>query len=950
MSPLRLPKFAPSRRLAPVFLGLGWVALTVMLYLPVGMVMDISLDASNYASYSYFTARGFQYGAEVVPMVGPYGFITYGHTYGGELFWVRTALELAVKGLLAALLLWFWRQGGKDARGLRWLWVGAVVVFSLTIEDFPVEWLTVLAGLRLLHPTSPPGHAVRAALGVLFGLLALIKGTQLSLAVATVGLVSAFEIFGRRDLRAALVLAGSFAAGLLGWWLAAGQHPAHLPGFIQGVLQLTSGYNNAMGLDEPADIFHRGLLTAALLAAALLAAAGRCRRNPAALAGLALLAGYSFIKWKHGFVRADGHVFIFFQFASIAAVMWYFWVRVAAPESFAGGRVRVAGAAAVAAIFLASLNGAGADRWARLAWLLERVPISARERASQLLDLPGAKANLDRQLERQREVFSLPRLRERIGDARVDLYGFEHGIIPLNGLRYAPRPMGGGSFNVYTRHLMELNRSFMQDAARRPEFFLFKLHTIDNRLATQDDSQTLLSLLQNYHLEDVELGFVLLRRNDTPRPLNPVPLERRRIRFGETVKVPDAPPGQLVLAAFDVSPSWRGRLRSFLYKPSLVFINLEGRGLADAESRRLVPAMAGLPFPLNPALEDTTDFIRLFSSDPGKPVYSFRLAADSPADFVDELHVTFFTLPRPEPTASVDVQEAINFIRYPLTNTLPESITPPDARRMSLGNLPVQLLLPPAQMTWKLDGTEREFLFDYGFDPYSYERGNGNGASFFVELHHPDTSPMVVFHRHLDPVRQSVDRGNFSARLVLPPFRNGSRLVLRTDPGEHGDNAWDWTYVTRIQIKRGAYSEKQFPHFNRLPDTADVTYSMIIDDDDGRKLLILHAPGSVTFRLRGEERSLAFNYGFRPGAYSGGGQTDGAGYTVELLRPNSPPEILFHRLLRPSDANPQDQGRHRVVIPLPPLGPADRLTLRIDPGPDRNNAWDWTYVTDLELR
>ncbi len=48
---------------------------------------------------------------------------------------------------------------------------------------------------------------------------------------------------------------------------------------------------------------------------------------------------------------------------------------------------------------------------------------------------------------------------------------------------------------------------------------------------------------------------------------------------------------------------------------------------------------------------------------------------------------------------------------------------------------------------------------------------------------------------------------------LLPVFACGSRLVLRTDPGENGDTAWDWSYVSRMEIKQGHYAANLFPEF-----------------------------------------------------------------------------------------------------------------------------------------
>ncbi len=945
--PVSVSPLTPAPLARRALLALAWLALVVVFYVPVSQVMDISLDASNYASYSLFTAQGYDYGRQVIPMVGPYGFITYGHTYGGELFWARAALALTVNGALAALILWF-LHAAAAARVGRWLWLAALGVFSVTIDDFPIEWTVLLAGLHLLlAPASARGRD--AALAALLALLALIKGTQVSLALATLGLVAAQRIVTRRDYAGVAWLVGAFFLSLGGWWLAAGQNLLHLPSFLRGVGHLTAGYNQAMGLQEASDMFGRGLATALLLGSAITWSLWHCRRRPTAVAGLLLLLGFSFVKWKHGFVRADGHVFIFYQYASIAPLAWYAWCVAAAPEEFRSRLVRGVAGAWAALVFIASVYGAGDAAWPRFRWALGEFPRLVAQRAQQLADLPGTKRTLDTQLEQQRQTYALPRLREIIGRGSVDLFGTEHGIIPLNRLRYTPRPMGGGAFNVFDSYLQQRNADFV-GGAQRPDFFLLKLATIDNRFPAQDDAQALYQLLQHYEPVDAELGFILLRNRRLPTAApTPQVIETRRFRFGDVVRVPQVGPDEMLLASFSVPPSWRGRLRTFLYKPTLVFANFDAHQLAEPESRRLVPLMTTDPVVMSPMIEDTGDVLRLFSAAQGKPLFSFRLATETPADFAADLSVTFYRAPRPAAPRAVDIEELVSFTRFPLANVMPESITPPDARRLSIANLPAQQLMPPASMVWKLDGTEREFLFDFGLDPVTYDKNAGNGTVFHVDLRQPGLADVPLFTRLVAPAQRPDDRRNLSARIVLPPYKNGSRLVLRTEPGEFNDNAWDWAYVTRIQIKRGAYSEKQFPRFSRLPDSADVSYSMIIDDEDAQKLLILHAPGSVTFRLNGTERELAFDYGFRPGAYTNDGQTDGARYWVELSRPNEPVQVLFQRWLRPRSVA-ADQGRQHAQIPLPALGPADKLTLRIDPGPDNNNAWDWTYVTNLQLR
>src|SRR5215216_890719 len=103
-----------------VLLALAWLGLTIYFYYPVQTVMDVTLDSSNYASYSYFTAHGFQFGPQVVPMTGPFGFVLYGFVYNADLFWIRTLCEFVQKFVFAGLVLWFMWECRHSA--WRWAW------------------------------------------------------------------------------------------------------------------------------------------------------------------------------------------------------------------------------------------------------------------------------------------------------------------------------------------------------------------------------------------------------------------------------------------------------------------------------------------------------------------------------------------------------------------------------------------------------------------------------------------------------------------------------------------------------------------------------------------------------------------------------------------------------------------------------------------------------------
>jgi hypothetical protein len=205
-----------------------------------------------------------------------------------------------------------------------------------------------------------------------------------------------------------------------------------------------------------------------------------------------------------------------------------------------------------------------------------------------------------------------------------------------------------------------------------------------------------------------------------------------------------------------------------------------------------------------------------------------------------------------------------------------------------------------------------------------------------------------IYRQSLRPRQFITDRGDHSARMVLPVYAAGSRLVLRTDPGEFGNNAWDWAYVSLIDLQRGdTYAPALFPGFSRTPDSADGENIAPIEVE-GKPVLMLHLPGRVNFNLTGAERKLALDFAFLPGAYTNGGQTAGGDVIAEVTRGGQPPREIFRRRLQPVTL-PADRGPQAAAIDLTGIAAGDVLTVRTAPLPDRGASWGWTYISRLVI-
>lgn len=278
----------------------------------------------------------------------------------------------------------------------------------------------------------------------------------------------------------------------------------------------------------------------------------------------------------------------------------------------------------------------------------------------------------------------------------------------------------------------------------------------------------------------------------------------------------------------------------------------------------------------------------------------------------------------------------------------PDAITPPNSPENRIHGEIVQMIEPPAELLWRLTGTERSVRLNFGFHPKAYTEGLTDGAEFIVELRMPGQPPLQIFHQMLDPQRQPDHRGSLSAETDLPPFPPGTTLAVRTTAGTHGNNAWDWVYLSGLRFSPSPfYSVRQFPGFRRTPDRVDSTYPYLVDSD-AERLLMLPPTSSLTFVLDGNERHLNFAYGLQEQSYTGPGQTDGAIYQVELQRDGEAPRNIFVRNLYPLGVA-ADRGRQYADLLLPSdIRPGDRLVLSIGPG--AGTSWDWTYLAALDLR
>lgn len=940
-SPDPTPRPSPLRAWGLI---LGWIFLTVYLVVPPREAMTPDLDSSNHGSYAWMLVTHKQFGTDVMPMTGPYGFLFYGITYAGYLFHARLIGDLLLKALFSFVVFRLFVRAEKGAA--RWLWLAAIFVFLPNVDDLVYDVAILFAGLLLLLArTDRPRGADYVAL-LLLGFLSLLKGNHLILSAVTVGAVMFRGVLNRQS---AWIVRPAFCwlATVLFFWAAAGQNPSNLPAYLHGILELASGYNNAMAYDESFLWFVVGVSVCAGLGGTLLAEAA-VDRNWRRLPLLLFFGGFAFMKWKHGYVRADGHIYIFFFFVTLLLPSVWLATDPAAKER-AGRYPRIVAAVLGGATFTLTV-AAASDFWdQRFLGLFRDMPGYVSRNLAYLRSPAAWQHRLDDQLAKNRLTFDLPQIRNEIGQASVDFFGFEQGILMLNGLNYHPRPMGGGSFNVYTHDLQRLNEAFMRDPHRRPAYQVVKLRTLDNRLPSADDPLTLETLLHHYSPVLIQREFLLLkdRGPDIVAP-HPKKLKQFVVRPGEALSLPDPGPDQMLLFTIQRSSSLKGALRSFLYRPSALQVRLETDFHQRSYTYRLIPELCSVPVILSPLLEDNLDLVNLYGHSAGRQVKRMTLVPQDATMFAGEFQVTLFTLPRPPPPVDTDVDEIITYMKYPLHNREPLSLSTEATGIRELNKEPITLVHAPGQITFPLEPDDQQLIFSYGLMPQTYDPGQTDGVEFFVEAVRLDGGVMPLFRQYLQPVTNPAHRGMQRTRVYLPPhLPAGSQLRLRTETGPSHNGAWDQSYITRLQIKKGLPDPRQYFGFNIAPlppgYAADTAYEF-----EGRPVRGVHPPTELAYPLPAGASRVVTTFGILPGAYADGNKTDGVEFIFKIRRPDGTTETLLQRRLDPLN-RPEDRGLQNVAVALPLLPAGSVLIFDTGPGPQGNLSWDWAILQTLYI-
>jgi hypothetical protein len=356
---------------------------------------------------------------------------------------------------------------------------------------------------------------------------------------------------------------------------------------------------------------------------------------------LGLAAGY-WMSWKHGLVRADDHVNLFFGFSLLGFASF---------PAFVDHPLRQVRIMQVVLSGLGCILCFGGIYHQGSLFPTEEPIYSVSylfETARNLTSLTSYETKMTERLSAQKKRFECPRIKAEVGKATIDVFGSNQGIALLNDLNYHPRP-AFQSYSAYTPFLIRANADFYR-SDDGPLYVISTFNPLDERFPTQDDPEALRVLLLDYNLVLSENKTLLWRRLILRKTLEEemTGIDAMEISFGQEIALP----GSNLWSVVNIKETALGKLRSFFYKPPMVFISVTDEDHLNT-THRILPTIARSGFILDPYLFSQTDIVGLKKTFEPKPkhILSFRLLTDDSSKkyFANRISIHLFRIPQLTP-------------------------------------------------------------------------------------------------------------------------------------------------------------------------------------------------------------------------------------------------------------------------------------------------------------
>ncbi len=477
-----------------------------IVFLPLPGGIHPGLDASWTYVISAATEQKLTYGQDIIFTYGPLGFLIHGAVTNNN-FWLIISFRFLVHFLFYLLSLIILLR-------LKPLWLK----FSLFITILFSNMLMVAADYQILFIfliiLLLEKYCKKQYQSIIYSIfMGLICGfclmTKFSLGIATTGAIILYYggkiIENRQNISIIIqyiyqivisIVTAVFQANILLNLLSQGD--VSLIKYLQGALEISSGYSSAMSIiGNPWELGLAVLQIVLILWGLIKLAKENYISFPLSIA---------FVMWitfKHGFIRQDGHLFIFVAFIPLLV----FLCLKQATEKSNIKNIKffivvhfITLLMILVYLFVPNPFGQSAIYKPVIS------PVKFYQKLQTILNLNSFKNNLIKQSQESLSTIKLaPEVSKLLKDKTIDIVPSEISLVPANNLNWKPRPIFQ-SYSTYTTFLDNINAESLSNNPR--DYIFYNFQSIDGRHPFFDEPKTFFYIFCHYQIDNKFSDFL----------------------------------------------------------------------------------------------------------------------------------------------------------------------------------------------------------------------------------------------------------------------------------------------------------------------------------------------------------------------------------------------------------------------------------------------------------
>ena len=589
-----------------------WISL---LDFPAPMFVDVDTSWQQFFGYAF--KQKLQAGVDYLFTYGPLSyFFLKNPPYDSELFWITVGGKILIYAWLSLIFLMSMIQNTSQKK--RWFYMLVIVILLPLFADVSDSlYFFAIVGTTFLmmnRSSSSKGYP----LFIFFGLLSLVlisltKFTFFILVVlCIVGLL--IRMWLDEAFKQAFFLGSGFIALFLGIWSLCQPSVWNVLSYLSTAWKISRDYSETMSLPvEPALLW----LVLSIMVVSVLMIGLNYFRRPWTLTSWingGILLCTLFLTWKAGFVRYApyAHASIFFVFVLLLPLLLQASFKSKTNNFLEGFN------------FLLILGGLSWTVGSYYNYTLSALPevwyTKIAYNLSVLYSLEETQAHYDQNLFSLHSDYALPKVQKQVGQASVDIFSKDVGIMFFNRLNYHPRPFFQG-YAAYNKDFLQMNGHFYANPHTAPSFILFKHTPLDIRFPTMEDSQALRIILRDYQPIDYENDLWLLARR--PRSSSRRILLTQAVPLEENINLRNFS-HQVLSVSLEFKKSFWGKLMTFFFQLPPLYLEIETtEGVSFA--CRLIPSLSQSEFVINPLLVEPLDWFKWYLGLPLRKVSKIKV-------------------------------------------------------------------------------------------------------------------------------------------------------------------------------------------------------------------------------------------------------------------------------------------------------------------------------------